>query len=54
MWLSQKGIWKRDKGSAVRTGNPAASRSKKFLGKLFRFGQIWLDLGNIKAKFRQN
>jgi len=28
--------------------------AKLFSTKLIRFGQIWLDLGKIKAKFGQN
>jgi len=30
------------------------SLAKLFWSKLIRFGQIWLDLGKIKAKFGQN
>jgi len=31
-----------------------AMGTKTFGRKLARFGQIWLDMGNIKAKFGQH
>jgi len=30
------------------------SLAKHFWSKLIRFGQIWLDLGDIRAKLKQN
>jgi len=39
---------------AIGAGNAAAFPSKRFMAKLVRFGQIWLDLSKIKAKFEQN
>jgi len=39
---------------AKDAGDAAASSSKDFLLKLIRFGQIWLDLGKIEAKFGEN
>jgi len=34
-------------------GDAAASLNKNFWEKFVRFGQIWLDLRKIKAKFGQ-
>jgi len=39
--------------SAVGAGDAAHSIEKKIGTKLDRFGQIWLDLGKMEAKFEQ-
>jgi len=39
--------------SAIGAGDAAASSSKKIMGKMIWFEQIWLDLGEILAKFWQ-
>jgi len=38
----------------IGAGNVTASLEKKSWTKLIRFGQIWLDLDKIGAKFGQN